>query len=135
MRRFVLMLRALLELPAAVAELATLLRDVRARLLDMFDWIRRPPSLPRVTVLVLWAPSEYSPGCASLSGELGSTIEFRADAYPIPAGAWVVGHGCELGHVFVGHQLQNGAGTLGCGAALRIADSLQLGAVMRVMTR
>lgn len=133
MRRFVLMLRALLELPGQM-------RWLLAELANVHEAVRMlnrppPPSLPRVTVLVLWAPSEYSPGCASLSGDLGSTIEFRADAYPIPAGAWIVGHGCELGHVFVGHQLQNGAGTLGCGAALRIADSLQLGAVMRVMTR
>lgn len=120
-----LALRALLDMPAELAELKAIVRRAP------------PPALPpapvpqRVSVVVLWSGGR-GPQCASLSTDRPGRLDFRCDAYPIPAGSWVVAIGGELGNVFVGSDLQNAAGVMGCGLVLRLQDGVQIGSVLRV---
>jgi hypothetical protein len=130
-------LQGLLELRADVAEVCSVVRDVR----NAVEGILAARVTPRprwAQVLVLWQepvrkmpalhigpddsithpePSyisqETAPCCLSLSFNLNdpqtASSGVRSDTVtrPIPAGAWLVASGCLVSQVFVGAELQD----------------------------
>lgn len=133
--RAFLIARRLLELPEQIDSVGSYLRNHLYELSSAVNRLAQTPQTPqpRADVLVLWhSDDDRHPCCMCRSGVLGTPITFRADAFPVPAGAWIVALKGELREVFVGVDLQNFASTEGQGTALRLNAPVPLGAALRV---
>lgn len=152
-------LRALLELPADVAELGVKLRDVRVATEAALALAKQPR--PRwAQVMVLWTmpppprrvfragelpkdepdpEREPRPGILTMSFDLHAEETRRSGVrsdtitHPIPAGAWLVACGCVVAQVFVGQELQDvGSGIAGLPLrVLRLRDPIEVGMYLR----
>ena len=91
------------------------------------------------TILVLWNEPDGTPRCASrtirLAHGAGTTVEheesFRFN-WPIPAGAWVVAHGCAFRSVHNG-MLAEDLGPAPRGKLVCLREGVSLGRLLSVV--
>lgn len=131
-----LLLQRWIEVPAELAELGVVCRDVLNRTEAVRELVLVRPRPRQIgQLMILWNDAD-NPGFYSVAFELErgpQTVRSDGIHYPIPAGAWVVAVGCTMSQVFVGVNLQDvGSGIAGVPLrVVRLRDAVGVGVVLR----